>query len=274
MRFNSKNKWLFSIVLGIFILLSGCGINSSLMFKIPKDSNTEGSTVKSDYYKIYKKDSVPLIPMEDYKIAADDKFTFTLNTNDGQRILEGMSGTSNTPLQNNTVNQFEYIVRPDGKALLPIVGEVKLVGLTEKESEDTLKQMFSKFYLNPFVQLRVTNRRVIVFPGDGGAARVVYIKNNNTTLMEVIAEVGGISERGKSKSIKLMRSIAGKREIYPIDLSTIEGLIYADMIVQSNDYIYIEPNAKLGREALAQASPFLALVSTILVVFTVFNNLK
>lgn len=243
------------------------------MFKTPVNSVSETDTLKSKYYTLVDKEAVPLLPQEDYKISKDDKISFMLSTNDGQDILRGQTGMNNNTT-NNQSKQIEYVVRSDGKVLLPVVGELYIQGMTVKESEDTLKRMFANYYLDPFVQVTVTNKRVIVFPGDGGAAKVVFIKNNNTTLMEVIAEVGGISERGKSNSIKLMRSVNGKREIYPIDLSTIEGLAFADMIVQANDYVYIEPHPKLGREVLTQVTPIIALFSSALVLFSVFLNLK
>ena len=257
----------------LIIILSGCGINSNLMFKTPKNSISETDTLKSKYYTLVDKNEVPMLPQEDYRISKDDKITFTLSTNDGQDILTGQTGT-NATAKGNQNNQIEYVVRSDGKVLLPVVGEIHIQGMTVKQSEDTLKQLFSNYYLDPFVQVTVTNKRVIVFPGDGGSAKVVFIKNNNTTLMEVIAEVGGISERGRANTIKLMRSINGKREIYPIDLSTIEGLAFADMIVQANDYVYVEPHPKLGREVLSQVTPIVAILSSALVLFTVFLNLK
>ena len=253
--------------------LSGCGINSNLMFKSPKNSISETDTVKSKYYTLIDKNEVPLLPQEDYKISKDDKITFLLSTNDGQDIVSGQTGVSSESTSGQS-NQIEYVVRSDGNVFLPLIGDLYIVGMTVKQSEEKLKELYTAHYLNPFVQVTVTNKRVIVFPGDGGSAKVVIIKNNNTTLMEVIAEVGGISERGKANTIKLMRSVNGKREIYPIDLSTIEGLAFADMIVQANDYVYVEPHPKLGREVLAQVTPIVAILSSALVLFTVFLNFK
>lgn len=245
------------------------------MFKIPRNSEAKSDssqTADNKYYKIVAPDSIPTFKREDYRISNDDKITFKLSTNDGQRIVEGMSGVGTSIMTGNNIN--EYIVRSDGFVYLPVLGDVKLFGLTIKQAEDTLQQLYEKHYLNPFVQLRVTNQRVIVMPGDGGDAQVVTLKNNNTTIMEVIAEAGGISKRGKARSIKVMRMVNGKREIYPIDLSTVEGLVYADMIVQSNDYIYIEPNPRLGKEALAEFTPFLAILSSFTIVLSLINNLK
>ncbi len=274
-KFSSKYYKFFSILILLFIFTS-CGINSSLMLKIPKESEPKPDslkTVQEKYYKLYDKDSVPLFPREDYRMSIDDKFTFNLSTNDGKNILEGLAGVSQGSFAGGG-SQNEYLIRTDGKTVLPVIGEVSILGLTIKQAEDSLKKMFSKHYLDPFVQLKVTNQRVIVFPGEGGQARVINLKNSNTTVMEIIADVGGVSTRGKSKDIKLIRYLNGKRVIYPIDLSTINGLIYADFYVQANDYIYIEPNVNLSTEILKQTTPLLAIFSSMLVVYGIINNLK
>ena len=262
-------------MLAFLLAFSSCGINSNLMFKTPKGGeNASDTTGKDKYYRLYPKDSVPLQPKEDYRISRDDKFIFTLSSNDGQRIVENMSGVNAQAVANTNTQQLEYVVRSDGKAKLPVIGDVYMEGLTVKACQDTLMKLYADHYHSPFVQMKITNQRVIVFPGNGGDAKVVVLNNNNTTLMEVIAQAGGITERGRANTVKLMRSVNGKRQVYTFDLSTIDGLIFADMIVQANDYVYIEPNPKLGREALAQAAPFVTILSSILLVFTVINNLK
>ena len=124
------------------------------------------------------------------------------------------------------------------------------------------------------MQLTLTNQRVIVFPGDGSDAKVIPLVNSNTTLMEAIAQAGGITDRGKANTIKLMRKTKEKREIYLIDLSNIEGLKYTDMIVQSNDYIYVEPNPRLAREVVAQITPFVTVLSSFVIVLTVLNRIN
>jgi polysaccharide export outer membrane protein len=273
-KINSKYYKYFSIGILLFIF-SSCGINSSLMLKIPKESEPKPDSLKTlqeKYYKIYDKDSVPLLLKEDFRMSIDDKFTFTLSTNDGKNILEGLTGTGEGAA--GGANQNEYLIRTDGKTVLPVVGEISVLGLTIKQAEDSLKKLFSKHYLDPFVQLKVTNKRVIVFPGEAGQARVIYLKNNNTTLMEIIADAGGIASRGKTKDIKLIRYIDGKRVIYPIDLSSINGLIYADLYVQANDYIYVEPNPNIAAELLKQTGPIIGIISSVLLIFTFVNNIK
>ena len=240
------------------LLMQGCAVNSNIMFKEHK-----GVAVNSD--------SIPLQPKEAYKIAVDDKISFTMNTNDGKRIIEGMTGTGENQIR--MVQQQEYLVRQNGIVELPLIGEVQVKGLTIAACEDTLERYYSRDYQNPFIQVQVTNKRVIVFPGSGSDARVVPLLNNNTTLMEAIAAAGGIPERGRARSIKVMRKEGDQRVVYRIDLSTIEGLRYADMIVQGNDYIYVEPNPELARGVLKEVAPVLSIFSSALILFSIFNKL-
>ena len=227
------------------------------MFKIPKGEN-------------FQFDSIPLKPTEDYVIGPGDRFTFFFSTNNGERIISGLSGVNGTDGQifNRNNQQFlqDYLVRRDGTAELPVIGIMKVQGFTTIELEDTLTELLSKNYINPFVQIRLSNQRIIIFPGRG-QAQVVNLSNVNTTLLEVIAMAGGLSEDARANSIKLIRKNKNKREIYKIDLSTIQGLRQAEMIVQSNDYIYVDVKPRLASSVLTEVSPWLAVLTSTLLVF-------
>ena len=251
----------------VVILLGSCGINSNMMFKTPKDGS-------------FTYDSIPLVPKEDYKLSIDDKLVFNLTTNKGKSLLEGISGTMTqfnssggrngaASSGGNLIN--EYIVRSDGFVELPVLGDVKVQGLTIKECEDKLEGLFESQYQDPFVQLRVTNRICVVFSGDGNAATIVNLENINTSLLEVLAQTGGISKRGKSRIVKVMRKVGEKREIYHIDVSTIDGLKYADMIIQGNDYIYVEPRPQIIKGVVKEWAPIASLASSVTLIFTILR---
>jgi polysaccharide export outer membrane protein len=252
-----KNKIPIVCCLALLYLLNACGVNSSIMFKAPK-----GESVIVD--------SIPMYPVGDYRISVDDKLSFTLATNNGATILESMSGLS--PDVNKNSGPSDYVVRSNGKVEIPVIGEVQAENLTIAQFEDTLENLFSKAYKNPFVQVKVTNQRVIIFPGGGGDAKVIVLANNNTTLMEVIAAAGGIAERGKANTVKLIRKENGTRKIYHLDLSTVQGLKYVDMIVQANDYIYIEPNDDIAKETIKDIAPIVAVLSNLVILFTLITK--
>jgi polysaccharide export outer membrane protein len=243
----------------IVFYLSACNINKNLLFVEPQGEYASA-------------DSIPLTPISDYTIAKNDVLEFQLFVNNGEKIVNGMNGIDPEIKQAKAIT---YLVRTDGTSDLPLLGAVQLEGLTIKKCEDTLSKLYQKNgYLDPFVQVKITNRRVIVFTGNGADAKVVSLQNDNTTLMEVIAMAGGIADRGKSAKVKLMRIENKQRKVYTMDLSTIEGLKYADLIVQANDYVYVEPREQVAKELINNTAPILSLFSSVLVIFTVITTLK
>jgi polysaccharide export outer membrane protein len=261
-----KFKNILFILLAVFFLGS-CGVNSSLMFKTPKGG-------------AFKYDSIPMKPLEEYHITKDDKFNFYLYPNSGEKLIESISGTNvkgeNLLYNNNNsvIANFQYIVKGDGFVELPIIGNVKAEGLTLTQFQDSLKVKYSGQYNLPFIKVELTNQRCVIFSGQGSNAKIVPIVNNNTTLMEVIAQSGGIDTRGRANLVKLMRRVNGKREVYLIDLSTIEGLTYTDMIVQGNDYIYIEPKADLAKETIKEIAPIISIISSVFFILTFIQTVK
>ena len=222
-------------------------INSNQMFVINDEAN-------------FVYDSLTINPKEEYKVSSGDRFSFIFYTNSGERFLYNMSGAEG---QTNQIGQFnqnqqrDYLVRLDGTVELPKVGIIKVSGLTVVELTNKIVSILSKSYIDPFVQIRLTNQRVIVFTGRG-KAQVVYLQNQNTTLLEALALAGGIVEDSKSNSIRIMRKIKNdQREIYKVDLSTIKGIKDASMIVQSEDYIYVDYRPRVANRTLREAGPWL-----------------
>ena len=250
--------------------MSSCrNINSNILFKIPKGDN-------------FKYDSIPLVPEENFKLAPGDRFSFIFGTNNGEKIILSQSGVQNTTNGNNqnslgsfqnTQRQITYLVRQDGTSNLPVLGSISVAEKTIVELEEEIRLLLSENYINPFVQIRVTNQRVIIFPGKGDA-QVVGITNANTSLLEAIALAGGIRNEGRANSIKLMRKTkTGNREIYKIDLSTIDGLNHAQMIVQSNDYIYVDFKPRIASAFLTEIMPWLSLITTSILTFSIITTL-
>jgi polysaccharide export outer membrane protein len=254
---------LFLIGLPIIILNSCGNVNSNALFKIPKDGS-------------FKYDSLVMNPTDDYILGPGDRFSFQFATNEGERIIFNQSGiselTENTNIANQQRFRIDYLVRQDGKTNLPLVGEIFVKGLTLVQLEDTISKKLSKNFINPFVQIRLSNQRVFFF-GDRGNASVVYLQNTNTSLIEVIALAGGISQNSRSNSIKVMRRTNnGKREIYKIDLSTINGLAEAEMIVQGNDFIYVDYKPRIASSIFQEVGPWLSLATTSLAIIAIFSK--
>lgn len=247
----------------LLFLLGGCGVNSDIMLQTEKD---------------YEFDKPPEEEELEYKISPNDIVQFRLFANDGFQLIDITSGTGDQGggRRMSNRNMVDYQVDQNGKVKLPILGWIDIKGYTIREAELMLEKKYSEYYNSPFVMLQVTNRRVIVFPGSGGDAQVIALQNNNVTLIEALALAGGVSERGKANKIKLIRRTKGEeRKVYLMDLSTIQGMDQADMVVQANDIIYVEPTSQVAREVLREVAPIVSLLSSAVFVYSTvvgFNN--
>ena len=232
------------------IVLGSCNINSNMMLKTPKN---------------FKFSEIPANQSIEYKIAPDDVVQFQIYSNDGfqaANIGGGSAGASSAGIGQG------YTVDFDGFIKLPILGSIKFSGLTRREAERMLEEKYSEFFIKPFVILNVSNKRVYVFTGVGKAS-VLNLKNNSTNLFEALASTGGIPADGKAKEIKVIRNYMDNPEIYSIDLSRLENIKKAHIILQANDIIYIEPRLALLKAIPGELTPWLALLSTFTLLITI-----
>ena len=86
-------------------------------------------------------------------------------------------------------------------------------------------------------------------------------------LVEVLAKAGGIPPFGKADRVRILRGDLRQPTVFDIDLSTVEGMMQANLRIEANDVIYID--AKLGtNDVLYQITPILTLITTVLVLYT------
>jgi polysaccharide biosynthesis/export protein len=215
-------------------------------------------------YSSFKEDTIK----PEYKIVPNDELMFRLYTNDGEKLINPLESGLNSQ---NLTNSITYQVEFDGFVKLPILGREKLSNLTLRQAEKKLEDEYSQFYNKPFVQLKVTNNRVIIFPGgEGGTSKVIPLSNTNTTLIEALALAGGISD-GKAHKIKLIRGDLHNPKVYLIDLSSIDGMKSSNLVLQANDIIYVEPRPKVAQRILENIAPYLTLLSTTLLIYGLFK---
>ena len=233
------------------MLFVGCTVNQDLMFRSGAD---------------YAYEKLNETTNEAYRLAPNDRLQLQLFSNRGQRLMAMTAGSVEENRGDNLFQQqramFTYRVELDGTVELPEVGAVKLAGLTLDEAEQTIEAAYESEYVDPYALLQVVNNRVLVFPGEAGQATVITLQNQNTTVIEALAQAGGVRQRGRSKQIKLIRQRGDENLVYHMDLSTVEGLKDARIIVQANDIIYVDSNPQVVRELLADVSPLAQLVTT------------
>lgn len=266
---GSLNRWantkitfmkkIFFILVLLALMTGGCKLfQPNVMLRTPKD---------------YTFDNVPEKDSLEYLLSSNDVIEFRLFSNDGFKLID-LTQLNNQAVYNQNRAYTNYLVEFDGMVKLPVLGRVSIAGKTIREAELFLEGLYDKYYNDPFVILSVKNRRVIVFPGTGSSAKVIPLSNNNTTLIEAIAQAGGISKSGKAHRVKLIRGDLDNPEVFIIDLSTLDGIKDADMVLQSNDIIYVDAQFNISREILQEITPIVSLVTSALIIIQAYKSLK
>lgn len=247
-------------ILCVAIVFSSCrSLNPSVMFRA------------DDNYPYQVDQTIGNI---EYRIASNDIISLSVYTNDGFKLIDLTASTASvtdgaTGLMPYTT---QYHVDIEGMVKLPIIGKIKLRDKTIREAEAALEQQYSIYYNKPFVVLNVINRRVLVFPGSGGAGKVVPMTNENITLIEALALAGGITESGKAYRIKLIRGDIRNPQVQHIDLSTIDGMKQSNLLLQANDIIYVEPVPRISERILSQITPIVGILTSFLLIYDVIVN--
>jgi len=219
----------------------------------------------------------------EYKIDINDQLTFQLYTNNGFQLIDMFGDAAGGGIQSQRLmqggqggqNGSLYLIRQDSLVEFPIIGDIKLVGKTIKETEIYLEKIFSEFYVDPFIVIGVATKRIFLFNGaSGGEASVINLNYNNMTLFEVLATSGGIGTNNSSKRIKIIRKTKDGIRIFNADLSTIDGISQGNMIMQSHDIVYITPNFNLGSEIIQDISSVFSFISTISLVWLTISQIN
>ncbi len=205
-----------------------------------------------------------------YQLGVNDRLDMRIYSNDGFKLVDVTSST-NTTSQLNMMPDLTYLVEPDGMVKLPIIGRVYVKGMTISEAEDTLEVRYSRYYNDPFVMVKVTNRHVLVFQGDGGNGTLVNLENESTTLFEALALSGGIPDYGRAYNIKIIRGDLKNPEVHLVNINTMQGLQNSELRVLSNDIIYVEAGPNYKRRVWEQITPIVGIITSVFLVVTIIQ---
>ena len=258
MPFNT----IFTVIRHIFlflIVLSSCkSYKQDILFQYDKKFTQDDLT------------EVTEVVESNYILKPNDILLLDVFTNKGERLIDPnfemlQQGGSGQVQQQR--DRFQYIIQADSTILFPLIGEQNLVGMTLLEAELKVAQEFGDVYIDPFVKLRINNRRVFLLGAPGG--QVVPLVNENMHLVEVLALAQGVQLGAKAQNIRVIRGDL----VYEVDLSTISGMQETNMVVEPGDIIYVEPWRRPWLESLRDISPALSLVASVLTLVVVIQNL-
>lgn len=222
------------ILIFAIVFLGGCSVKNFERF----EGNDQTINVKKEISKTEYRDDV----IFEWLIQKGDRVEITAFN---QSSNTGSSGQL-TELLNRGGEQYYtqrrgdegILIGNDGSVILPLVGSVKIAGLTEKEASQKLISEFKKYLRNPFVNVRLLNQKLFVLgevrqPGD------VLITNGTMSLFEALATSGDVTDYADRTNIKIIRGDMRNPEIRQINLADVNSIKASSLILRPNDIVYV-----------------------------------
>lgn len=138
----------------------------------------------------------------------------------------------------------EVMVTADGEVILPLIGKLKVDGMTTAELEKTLEKLYSVYISNPKVSVTVKffSRRQVFIMGEvnkpGG-----YQYEENLKLLELISKAAGLTQFA-GKNIKIYRGEKERQQVITVNIEEILKDISKDIILEPGDIIEVPKQPK------------------------------
>ena len=226
-----------------------------------------------------------VLPLYDAKIMPKDLLTIMVNTSDPQAAAP-FNLTTQTPLNAATSNIYttaqpslqQYLVNNDGEIDFPVIGRLKVGGLTKNEAEDMIRGRLQDYLKEvPIVTVRMANYKISVL-GEVTRPGSFTISNEKVNVLEALAMAGDMTIYGIRNEVKLIREDAeGRRSIYTLDLNKADIITSPYYYLQQNDILYVTPNktkaknSDIGNSTTLWFSATSILVSIASLLVNIFN---
>lgn len=153
---------------------------------------------------------------------------------------------------NANANQLRqtYLVDVNGNIEFPVIGTIKIGGMTRIEVTEMLKERISEYVKDPIVNVRLINFTVTVL-GEVNRPGTYTIQDERISMTEALGLAGDLTIYGKRNNVFLIREIDGQKKYAKYDLTSISVVNSPVYYLSQNDVIYVEPN-----EARIKSSSF------------------
>jgi polysaccharide export outer membrane protein len=136
--------------------------------------------------------------------------------------------------------KLELTVDKEGNIELPVVGNLKIEGLTLQEAQDKIKEATVDYLKNPRVSVKLLNFNVTVL-GEVEKQGTFNVKDIRINVLEALGQAGGLTDFADRSRIRILRHDQKTANIYTINILEDDLLLTDRFFIQPNDVILVDP---------------------------------
>ena len=226
-KIYSQNYFFFvSLIIGIGFL-SSCRTPVNAVYFSDLDSTKVRQLSAAEFKE-------PLIQTDDILSVTvqtiDEVSTAALNQ---KQTAETAAGVGTAPITG-------FLVDKGGNIEMPMLGVVKLSGLTTTQAKEVIRNKAAKFYKEPTVQVRFANYKITVL-GEVTKPASYTVPNEKVTVLDAISMAGDLTIYGKRENVMLIRDNGSKKEVVRLNLNSSSLISSPYFYLKQNDVLYVEP---------------------------------
>ncbi|WP_339628679.1 polysaccharide biosynthesis/export family protein [uncultured Maribacter sp.] len=249
-----KLKRLKSIVLALIgiVVISSCGSKKEVVY----------FQNASDYETIVSDNS------HNNKFKIDDVIGIHVSTLDPEPSIPFnlYSGATEGGIR---PEQIDYIIDKNGEIDFPVIGNIKLVGLSPEETKSLLVEKLVPYLKDPIINIRLRNFSVTVL-GEVSRPGTYFVNGEQITVLEALGLANDLTIKGKRDNVLVIRDFNGTKVYTRIDLTKKESLNSPVYYLTQNDVVYVEPNkSAITASALDNRASILVSIASLLITSTV-----
>lgn len=188
-------------------------------------------------------------------------------------LLKGTTAATSTSINTNQNSVYNYLVDNEGKIEMPIIGALKLGGLSKNEAEELIKSKIKPYMAeseNLVVHVRMMNYKYAIL---GGVSKpgLYTTQNEKVSILEAIAQAGDLTTFAYRDRIYVIRENSdGQKEYHRLNINDANIISSPYYYLQQNDVVYVEPRKIQARNAFfsANTSIIMTITSSLLSVVT------
>ena len=144
----------------------------------------------------------------------------------------------------------QYLVNNQGEIDFPVLGRLKISGLTKNECEALIREKLIPYLKEtPIVNVRMVNYKISVL-GEVKSPGTFTVSNEKVNVLEALAMAGDMTVYGVRDNVKLVRENAnGERIIQTLNLNDADLIRSPYFYLQQNDILYVSPNKTVARNS-------------------------
>ncbi|WP_440903487.1 XrtA/PEP-CTERM system exopolysaccharide export protein [Catenovulum sp. SX2] len=161
------------------------------------------------------------------------------------KYLIGPGDSLNIFVWRNPEISGSFVVRPDGKITTSLVEDIDVSGKTPTELARSVEQILATYIKDPIVTVSVGgfvgpySEQVRVI-GQASSPQAINYREN-MTLLDLMVEVGGLTQFADGDGAKLIRVVSGEQQTYNIKIDSLinDGDINANVDLLPGDIVII-----------------------------------